>query len=115
MVHSALTAGIAIRTRSPRARARYTVPAYCAECNGQFTVTVGTVMERSKILLSKWLLTMHLMGASKNGMSALQLQRMLGVTYKSAWFLCHMELVDVYNGTFHHVIFNTPGVYSIVA
>jgi transposase-like protein len=62
---------------------------YCADCNGQFTVTVGTVMERSKIQLSKWLLAMHLMGASKKGMSALQLQRMLGVTYKTAWFLCH--------------------------
>ena len=62
---------------------------YCAECNGQFTVTIGTVMERSKIPLSKWLFAMHLMGASKKGMSALQLQRMLGVTYKTAWFLCH--------------------------
>jgi transposase-like protein len=62
---------------------------YCAACNGQFTVTVGTVMERSKIPLSKWLMAMHLMGASKKGMSALQMQRMLGVTYKSAWFLCH--------------------------
>jgi len=62
---------------------------YCAACNGQFTVTIGTVMERSKIPLSKWLLAMHLMGASKKGMSALQLQRMLGVTYKTAWFLCH--------------------------
>lgn len=62
---------------------------YCAACNGQFTVTVGTVMERSKIGLSKWLLAMHLMGASKKGMSALQLQRMLGVTYKTAWFLSH--------------------------
>lgn len=62
---------------------------YCAECNGQFTVTVGTVMERSKIPLSKWLMAMHLMGASKKGMSALQLQRMLGVTYKTAWFLAH--------------------------
>jgi transposase-like protein len=62
---------------------------YCAACNGQFTVTVGSVMERSKIPLSKWLLAMHLMGASKKGISALQLQRMLGVTYKSAWFMCH--------------------------
>ncbi len=62
---------------------------YCAACNGQFTVTVGTVMERSKIPLSKWLFAMHLMGSSKKGMSALQLQRMLGVTYKTAWFLCH--------------------------
>src|ERR1700737_2530519 len=62
---------------------------YCAACNGQFTVTIGTVMERSKIPLSKWLFAMHLMGASKKGISALQLQRMLGVTYKTAWFLCH--------------------------
>lgn len=62
---------------------------YCAACNGQFTVTVGTVMERSKIPLTKWLFAMHLMGASKKGMSALQLQRMLGVTYKTAWFLSH--------------------------
>jgi len=62
---------------------------YCAACNGQFTVTIGTVMERSKVPLSKWLFAMHLMGASKKGMSALQLSRMLGVTYKTAWFLCH--------------------------
>jgi transposase-like protein len=62
---------------------------YCAACNGQFTVTVGTVMERSKVPLSKWLFAMHLMGASKKGMSVLQLQRMLGVTYKTAWFLCN--------------------------
>jgi len=46
-------------------------------------------MERSKIPLSKWLLAMHLMTASKKSMSALQLQRALGVTYKSAWFLYH--------------------------
>lgn len=62
---------------------------YCAACNGQFTVTVGTVMERSKIPLSKWLLAMHLMAASDRSMSALQLQRALGVTYKSTWFLYH--------------------------
>jgi transposase-like protein len=62
---------------------------YCAACNGQFTVTVGTVMERSKIPIAKWLLAMHLMASSKKGMSAHQMHRMLGVTYKSAWFLCH--------------------------
>ncbi len=62
---------------------------YCADCNGQFTVTVGTVMEDTKISLSKWLFAMHLMGASKKGMSALQLSRMLGLSYKSTWFLCH--------------------------
>ncbi len=62
---------------------------YCAACNDQFTATVGTVMERSKIPLTKWWLAMHLLGTSKKGMSAHQLHRMLGITYKSAWFLCH--------------------------
>lgn len=61
----------------------------CAECREQFTVTVGSVMERSKIPLNKWLAAMHLMGASKKGMSAHQIHRMLGITYQSAWFLCH--------------------------
>jgi transposase-like protein len=62
---------------------------YCNECKGQFTVTVGTVFERSKIPLSKWWLATHLLGASKKGMSAHQLHRMLGVTYKTAWFMAH--------------------------
>ncbi len=48
---------------------------------------MGTVCERSHIPLTKWLLAMHLMAASKKGMSAHQLHRMLGVTYKSAWFM----------------------------
>ena len=61
----------------------------CAECREQFTVTVGTVMERSKIPLNKWVLAMHLMSASKKGMSSHQLHRMLGITYQSAWFLSH--------------------------
>ncbi len=61
----------------------------CNECREQFTVTVGTVFERSKIPLNKWLLAVHLMCASKKGMSAHQLHRMLGVTYKTAWFMCH--------------------------
>jgi len=62
---------------------------YCNECKGQFTVTVGTVFERSKIPLSKWWLATHLMGSSKKGMSAHQLHRMLVVTYKTAWFMAH--------------------------
>ena len=62
---------------------------YCAACNDQFTVTVGTVMERSKVPLTKWWLAMHLMGASKKGMSAHQMHRMLGLTYKTTWFMCH--------------------------
>jgi len=59
------------------------------ECREQFTVTVRTVMERSKIPLHKWVLAMHLMSSSKKGMSAHQLHRMLGITYQSAWFLAH--------------------------
>jgi len=62
---------------------------YCAACNDQFTVTVGTIMERSHVPLTKWWLAMHLMGSSKKGMSAHQMHRMLGVTYKTAWFMCH--------------------------
>lgn len=61
----------------------------CNECRQHFTVTVGTVMERSKIPLAKWVLGFHLYAASKKGMSAHQLHRMLGVTYKTAWFMAH--------------------------
>jgi transposase-like protein len=61
----------------------------CMECREQFTVTVGTVFERTKIALNKWLLATFLMTSSKKGMSAHQLHRMLGVTYKTAWFMAH--------------------------
>ncbi len=61
----------------------------CNECRQHFTVTVSTVMERSKVPLSKWVLGFHLMAASKKGMSAHQLHRMLDVTYKTAWFMVH--------------------------
>jgi transposase-like protein len=59
----------------------------CNACREQFSVTVGTVFERSKIKLHKWVLAAHLMGASKKGVSSKQIQRMLGVTYKTAWFM----------------------------
>lgn len=61
----------------------------CNDCREKFTVRTGTVMERSHVPLHKWLLATHLMAASKKGMSAKQMERMLGVTYKTAWFLCH--------------------------
>ena len=61
----------------------------CKACRKQFTVTVGTIFEGSHIPLSKWLITIHLMCASKKGISAHQIHRMIGVTYKSAWFMCH--------------------------
>lgn len=59
------------------------------ECRADFTVTVGTVFERSKIPLHKWLLASFLLCSSKKGMSSHQLHRVLGVTYKTAWFMTH--------------------------
>jgi transposase-like protein len=61
----------------------------CNACRKQFTVTVGTVFEDSKIPLNKWLLGFRLMSGSKKGISAHQLHRSLGITYKSAWFMAH--------------------------
>ena len=61
----------------------------CGHCHQQYTVTVGTVFERSKIALHKWLMAATLLAASKKGMSSHQLHRMLGVTYKTAWFMSH--------------------------
>jgi transposase-like protein len=59
----------------------------CKGCEEQFTVTVGTVFERSHVPLNKWVFALQLVVASKKGMSAHQLHRMLGVTYKTAWFM----------------------------
>src|ERR1051325_3837712 len=61
----------------------------CSECRQQFTVTVKTVFERSKIPLTKWLAALFLMTASKKGVSAHQVHRMLGISYKSTWFMMH--------------------------
>ncbi len=61
----------------------------CRACRKQFTVTVGTIFEGSHIPLNKWLLAFYLLCSSKKGMSAHQLHRMLGITYKSAWFMAH--------------------------
>lgn len=62
---------------------------FCNACNQPFTVTVGTVMERSHVPLNKWALAFRLMCSSKKGVSAHQLHRVLGVTYKTAWFMAH--------------------------
>jgi transposase-like protein len=61
----------------------------CGDCEQQFTVTVNTIFEDSHIPLHKWLLAIHLLCASKKGMSSHQLHRMLEVTYKTAWFMAH--------------------------
>lgn len=62
---------------------------HCGECRRKFTVRTGSVYERSHIPLHKWVFATHLLTASKKGISAHQVSRMIGVTYKSAWFLCH--------------------------
>lgn len=61
----------------------------CNSCREQFTVTVNTVCEHSKIPLSKWCLAIYLLNSSKKGMSALQVHRIIGGSYKTAWFMCH--------------------------
>lgn len=61
----------------------------CNDCRGKFTVRTGSIMERSHVPLHKWLLATHLLASSKKGISASQIARNIGVTYKTAWFLCH--------------------------
>jgi transposase-like protein len=62
---------------------------WCNACQAPFSVTVGTVYERSKVPLNIWLYATHLLCSSKKGISSHQLARMLGVTYKTAWFMSH--------------------------
>lgn len=80
-----------IYSRTPNRDAKIRAGLYkCAECQATFTVTVGTVMEKSKIPLHKWLMAFYIMCASKTQVSALQLQRQLEIgSYRSAWFMCH--------------------------
>ena len=61
----------------------------CGACRGQFTVRKGTIFEESHLEMHKWLQSIYLMCASKKGISAKQLERILEVTYKTAWFLAH--------------------------
>lgn len=61
----------------------------CGHCRKQFTVTVGTIFEGSHIPLAKWLMAIYLVCSSKKSISANQLHQMLGITYKSAWFMAH--------------------------
>lgn len=61
----------------------------CKACRKQFTVTVGTIFESSHIKISTWLMATFILCSSKKGVSAHQLHRMLGITYKTAWFMAH--------------------------
>lgn len=73
----------------------------CGECKGQFTVTVGTIFEDSHIPLRKWLVAWYLLCASKKGISALQMQRMLGLgSYRTAWFMMHRIRYALRNPSF---------------
>ena len=62
---------------------------YCKQCDYQFTVTAGTIFNDSHLPLRKWFLATLLLCEAKKGMSACQIQRTLGVSYKTAWYLCH--------------------------
>jgi transposase-like protein len=73
---------------NPEKRVRYGLKK-CGDCKKQFTVRMGTIFEESKLPLHIWLQAMHLMCASKKGVSAHQLHRTLECTYKTAWFLAH--------------------------
>ncbi|KAA3643288.1 MAG: IS1595 family transposase [Chloroflexi bacterium] len=61
----------------------------CKDCRRKFTVKMGTIFEKSPIPMRDWLLAVYEMNENKTGVSASQLHRKLGVTYKTAWFMCH--------------------------
>lgn len=65
------------------------MPYRCKDCRDHFSVRIGTVLQESRLLLHKWLMAAYLMTTSRKGVSAKQLQRQLGVAYKTAWFLEH--------------------------
>jgi transposase-like protein len=62
---------------------------YCKDCDYQFTVTAGTIFNDSHLPLTKWFMATLLLCEAKKGMSACQIQRTIGVSYKTAWYLCH--------------------------
>ena len=61
----------------------------CRSCGYQFSVMSGTIMHDSHLPLRKWFIAIYLMCESKKGISACQMQRTLGVAYRTAWYLCH--------------------------
>jgi transposase-like protein len=61
----------------------------CNACRYQFSATSGTIFHDTHLSLTKWFLAIYLMTESKKGISALQMKRTIGVTYKTAWYLCH--------------------------
>ncbi|TPI29000.1 IS1595 family transposase [Mesorhizobium sp. B3-1-6] len=71
----------------------------CSACRSQFTVRMGTIFEESHLPLTKWLQAIHLMCASKKGISAHQMHRILECTYEAAWFLCHRIRLAMASGS----------------
>ncbi len=61
----------------------------CLECGYQYSPMVGTIFTDSHVSLTKWFLAIYLMCESKKSISASQVGRTIGVTYKTAWYLCH--------------------------
>ena len=72
----------------------------CRDCKKDFTVKIGTIFEDSHVKMHQWVQAMYLMCASKKGFSAHQLHRMLGVTYKTAWFMSHRIREAMRSGSF---------------
>lgn len=72
----------------------------CYDCGQPFSVTVGTVFERSHVPLHKWFRAVYLLCCSKKGISSKQLERMLGVTYRTAWFMSHRIREAMKDGSF---------------
>src|SRR5271165_1060712 len=79
------------RQRVGRLNGKTTRPGLCKcyACQKPFTVRMGTIFESSHLALRLWLQVIHLMCASKKGISARQVQRMLQCSMKTAWFTCH--------------------------
>lgn len=77
----------------------------CRACRKQFTVTVGTIFEDTRIALRKWLMAIHLICSSKKGISALQLQRNLGIgSYETAWHMAHRIRFAMKQGAFDKML-----------
>ena len=72
----------------------------CRDCKKDFTVKIGTIFEDSHVKMCQWIQSMYLLSASKKGFSAHQLHRMLGVTYKTAWFMAHRIREAMRSGSF---------------
>lgn len=72
-----------------RVKNGYPLSHRCRPCRRYFSVRTGTVMSDTQLPIRTWLLAIHFMHTARKGISALQLHKMLGTTYKTAWFLCH--------------------------